>query len=279
MRTAAQKAEPRDGWAWHFMTFTTRYNPYDEADLTWQALRGRARGIGRSIKAVWNELLKVEGAGLVKTVEISNHGHVHAHVLYYGPSLADETTGGETSELVAEAVSNIGKVTRARMEAIARGAFRGAGYIYSKPLADTSTEAVITEDRVAAMAQYMAKGIKASRYAFNEDWLSGQWSVMTIDPRLAARWEIACYKKIRLTERYGFLRGLEHAESTPTAEVYNDGQKPCEHCGEIGKWETRFVQTEPYVNDCHWKGKAGMRRSTWVPRWLRKKKKPPPMEW
>lgn len=275
MRTAAQAAIPREGWGWHFLTFTTRYNPCELADLTWEALRVRARGVSRSIKAVWDDFLKVDGAGLVRAVEISSRGHVHGHVLYYGPSLADEDVeeGSSVADLVAQGVTNIGKLHCTKMEAVARKAFRGAGSIHSKPLSDSSTEAVVTADRVAAAAQYMAKSQKASRYAFDEDWLSGQWSVMTIDPILAARWEIACYK-VRLIEKYGFLRGLEHHESKPVAEVYHDGNVPCKQCGEIGKWETRFVHTESYVNDCHWAGEAGMKRSTWKPRWMRKGKPP-----
>lgn len=239
-----------EGWRWQFMVVTTRYDPCDELDVTADALRARARGLVKAIRRVWQEVLKTDGAGLFRTIECGASGMVHANLLYYGPPVDPWDVARE-----------------------ARVAFKPCGHVYLRPIDGGGQDAINLPERVSGVARYMAKSIEGSRYAFNEDWLAGSWIVRTMDPHLAARWEIACFRRVRVSEKYGSFRGVQRKPLEEVVEEHN-AERVCPCCGQVGGWKYKLRWTQEWLLECHDRGKAGMRRSPWRPRWLRGQEPP-----
>jgi len=239
-----------EGWRWQLFVVTTRYDPTSEGDVEAAALRSRGRGLVKAIRHVWKTVLKVEGAGLFRTIECGNSGMVHANLLYYGPPV-------DSLDVTREA----------------QRAFKPCGHVYSKPVDGGGQDAINLPERVSSVARYMAKSIEGSRFAFNEDWLAGSWIVRTMDPHLAARWEVACFKRVRVSEKYGSFRGVKRRELEEVVEADNS-ERVCPCCGEVGGWSYTLKWTQEWLLSCHDKGKAGMRRSPWKPRWFRGQQPP-----
>ena len=239
-----------EGWRWQFFVLTTRYNPCDEEEVTWSALRSRARGLAGAVRRVWREVLKTAGAGLYRTIECGNSGMVHANLLYYGP-LVDSWDVARVAQM----------------------SFRRCGHVYGRSVDGGEQDAISLPERVSAVARYMAKSIEGSKFAFNEDWLAGSWIVRTMDPHLAARWEIACFKRVRVSEKYGSFRGVRRKPLKEVVEKRNlDEVCPC--CGQRGKWHYVLKWTQQWLLECHDRGVPGLRRSPWRPRWIRGQRPP-----
>jgi len=250
MVDVAKELPEEEGWRWQFFVLTSKYDPSNEEEVTAEALRSRARGMGRAVQAIWKEVLKVDGAGLFRTIECGKSGMVHANLLYYGP-MVDHWD-----------ITRVGQRT-----------FSRCGHVYGRPVDGGGQDAINLPERISAVARYMAKSIDGSRFAFNEDWLAGSWIVRTMDPHLAARWEIACFKKVRVSEKYGSFRGVKRRPLEKIVEEDNS-EKVCPCCGQKGKWHYVLKWTQEWLLACHDKGKAGMRRSSWKPRWLRDRDPP-----
>jgi hypothetical protein len=73
-------------WSWKLLTISPRWDPTDRHAYSVPALRARLDDVRGRWRALWSEGLSVEGlAAAYVRVELSSHGHVHLHALYYGP--------------------------------------------------------------------------------------------------------------------------------------------------------------------------------------------------
>lgn len=242
------------GYEWQFLTVTTRYRPDLESDLTWQALRKRALLVQKAVKKLWDKKLNVEGAGLFRSIECSAQGHVHAHMLYFGPP-ADEK---ELTDMVQKLCGD------------------GLGYIHKRPIEGGDGEGNRLPDQVAKASRYMAKGTSGYGSEFDEGHYGYHGDTTTMmDPRLAARWEIATsVRRTMLTQKYGVFRGVKYDEADYSYEAPDDSQTPCEHCGTVGKWRDSYRRAEIWMQECHARGNKAMASgSIWVPWWKKAKNK------
>ena len=271
--------EKRPGYAWRWLTLTTKYDPYSKDDAHWTALRARARACSKAAEKVWSKLLKgkkgdVLSAGAVRTIECARRGMVHVNLLYYGPALDLDQVDALTSKvspLMGHA--HLSKVNRkpAPPELSADGRKK------KRPKGDEEFELDEEDERgslegLKRVAKYISKGLDhetSSMQMRDEDWVTGAQPVVTVDPELAVAWEFATYR-MHLVQRYGVLRGLEldeHAEkSKPDNE--DDAHVACKCCGTVGKWRTGFRSTESWFDECHRRGAKALHGTAddWVPK-------------
>lgn len=238
-----------DGYVWQKLTVTTRYAPWSHDDVTWQALRHRARLVLKAVKKLWEKKLKVTGGGMFRSIECSARAHVHGHLLYLGPPVDSK----ELTDFVQKEVS------------------RELGYIYAEDLkpGDQDETGNWLPTALKNVSKYMAKGACNFSSDDKEEWFAGMGNAECIDPRLAARWEIAVYK-MRLMDRYGALRGLDFSESDYSYEPPDDSKTACSHCGTVGKWKSSYRTAYLWIQDMHEAGKQALEGSGWQPWWRRK---------
>ena len=252
MAKAFDAIEEVDGYRWQFVTLTTRYNPHDPEDLTAAALRGRAMLAMKIARGAWAKMLKVKGAGMLRTVEVGIHGHVHAHLVYYGPKVDKDRL-----DVVTEAVD-------------CRAGFTDVRALDSDPVEGKPGEREVTDDprgsktAVKRAARYASKGMGHKKeHASNEGWFAGDQTAVMMDEVLAARWEVGVYR-LQLSQRYGSLRGLEFDEDADI-EPETDDHVSCEACGVVGGWRTSVRHAESWLQYCHDKGSPGLEGSRWKP--------------
>lgn len=229
-----------EGYRWQLLTQSLQYDSDRRSeDMSVEGLRRRILMVSKMAKELWARGLKADGAAFLRCIEVSVKGHVHMHAMYYGPP-----------------------VTRRLLEEIGKKFSRGRGCRSNvRPIKGG-------KNGVARATRYVAKGVKGSAAAFNEDYLAGDRSGTMLYPQLAARWELAA-ANLRLAEAYGALRGLalpapEKAEST----FEDDGEVECS-CGAVGRYKTVYRNARQFVAHCHYKGKAALRGNTWLPYWMR----------
>lgn len=220
------------------------YDPSKEADLTAEAMRSRVIDLEHAARAWWNPkrylgyhsrlALKKQGAGLFYKVEISEGGFIHLHLLYYGAAGYPK----EHAEALLQSVSSV--VGKVWMERVAKGG-------------ETSV--------VKEICKYIAKGPSP----LDEESLAGA-PRERLNPRLAARWELAIYA-VRTSERYGSFRGK--LDDDDQAEEYHDQgddqETPCPSCGVVGEWQWTSWPTTVWVRYWHRKGKRAFEGSKWEP--------------
>lgn len=248
LERAFDEVPQHDGYQWQLAVVTIKYDPADPGEMIPEGLRARARLALKLAKAAWKRL-KVKGAGMLRSTEVSARGFVHLNLVYYGPPIDAEQLGAEMQAVDCR-----------------------AGYVRVRPL-DTDP-AARKEDRVKSedprgskaavrtAGRYVAKGHERTRGSFSESWLAGDRSAKTIDPILAARWEIATYR-MQLLGRYGALRGLGIEEMPRAREDANDEHTSCEACGTVGEWKWSRRETEEWLQGCHDRGRQGLVRSSW----------------
>lgn len=246
-----------EGYSWHWLTLTTKYDPYSEDDCSWEALRVRARACATSSSKVWEKLLSSgPGTGALRTIEVSRRGMVHANLLYYGPTLDLAKV-----EALTQKVSPV--MGHAHLEKVSRNVIGKKG---DRKKAPKKREEEFEEDEdprgslegLKKVAKYISKGLDhecRSMDLQDEDWVTGETVLVTASPLLAARWEFATYR-MHLAQRYGALRGLEldeHGEDSKP-ENEDDAHVACSCCGTVGEWRTSFVATDRWFRECHQRG-------------------------
>ena len=250
-------ADAPPGHDWQFFTVTTRYRPDLEEEVTHEALRARARLVAQVGSKLWQKKLKAPGAAMFRTIECSVRGHVHAHLLYFGPPV-------DTDALTTLAQKLCGD---------------GVGYIHSRPVegGDQTGNQLPLSESVARAARYMAKGTSGYGAEFDEGHHGYEGdSSPTMHPKLAARWELATVR-LHLSQKYGGFRGLDYRRSDYSYEPPDDSEVACEHCGVVGEWSDSYQRSEVWMQDCHARGNAAMQGGRWTPWWQRYK--PPPDGW
>lgn len=232
-----------------------RWDVTDEVELTVPGLRARAMLARRVGKRLWDRALKKPAAGLLRSVEVSARGFVHLNLIYYGPPM----DGDELREIGEAVDCRVGRVHVQRLDCDPNGSVKKR-----TPVEDPRG----SKAAVKKAAEYVSKGHERTKgsMAWDEEWLAGERAAKVIDPTLVARWELATYK-LHLLERYGALRGMEIEEYPAKREdEVDDRHTVCKSCGLVGEWKWRLRATEEWLQDCHDRGNAGLRRSPWKPR-------------
>ena len=224
------------GYRWQFLTLTTRYDPKRAEDVQWRALRDRARGILHAARRVWSKgdgkadfTLKQPGAAAILRVECgAEGGMVHAHVLYYGPYIDAGWLQG----------------------ALARW-YPAAGFVSVKPVGGDGRDG---KEAAREAAKYTVKlpGVT------DESWLAGKVTRRTINPVLAAAWEVATFR-MHTTTKLGAFRSLEVPEGSEKDLEAADENEPCECCGSVGRWVWERWKTPEWLSRCHAAGVPGFR--------------------
>jgi hypothetical protein len=226
------------------------YDPYSPEELIPAALRERALVCQKVSKKLWEKVLRVEGAGMYRTVECGTRGHVHVNLVYFGPK-PDAVRLRE----VAQAID-------CRMGRIDIQEVRDSpGHVGERVRSDDSRGSAEGLKRVA---QYVSKGIAHSKSAYSESWLSGERVGTSVDPALAARWEVATYR-MHLVQRFGALRGLKFDEHGEDSKPEPDAHVMCTCCGTVGEFRSVPRNTERWLWTCHSLGLPGLERSDWKP--------------
>lgn len=253
LERAFELVESMPGYQWQFAVVSLRWDPSDPEELEVAGLRGRAMAARRVGKALWAKALKKPAAGLLRSIEVSARGYVHINLVYYGPPMD------------ADQLREVGGAVDCRV-----------GRVHVQALDTDPTpagrERVKVEDprgskrAVKRAAEYASKGHERTKgaTAWDEGWLAGDRTAKVIDPHLAARWEIATYK-LHLLERYGAFRGMEIESSPRQREEPGDHETACQRCGTVGDWRWSWRGTEEWLQHCHDRGRAGLRKSSWQP--------------
>ena len=264
---AGEELEGLPGYKWQMLTITTRYNPRAHGDVTWQALRSRAKLCLKAAQVLWKRLGRAPKVAMFRSIECSMRGHVHCHVLFLGPEVdADEIT----TYLQQKVGAGLGYVYASTLD----GDDGGGGGNHLPPRAEEEEVATRRSSLAVAVgraAKYMAKGTTGYVVQSNEGFLGMEEGAKTIHPVLAARWEIAVYG-MRLTARYGLLRGVDFSEGDYSYTPPDDSKVACSKCGAQGRWETSYRKAEVFIQDMHADGKRALEGSGWVPWWRRKKR-------
>ena len=169
-------------------------------------------------------------------VECSGSGHVHVHLLVYGPYLPKEL-----------------------VEAIVRQVDPMAGFVWIEK-ARTDEKGLARE-----VAKYQTKGPSP----MSEGWLAGETREV-MDPTLVACWELATMGA-QLSRVYGALRGKkpkkdEEEKKEPTPPPENPCAAHCEQCGTVGEITMIETTVQTFVALMHAQGKRALRGSRWKPR-------------
>lgn len=86
LRRWTTEAQQAHTWRWRLVTVSPPWDPRRGDAYSVAGLRARLADLRARCETVWSHALAVGGlAGATLRVELSALGHVHAHVLYYGP--------------------------------------------------------------------------------------------------------------------------------------------------------------------------------------------------
>jgi hypothetical protein len=241
---------------WQMAVVTFPYDP--EADATVADLRARAIRAGRVGSFLWKAELKQEGAGLYRHTEISVRGHVHLNLLYFGPPL-DQTALEHLVQTSAHA-DDVGSIHLQNIDYVHRPK---AG---TKGFREAAEDPRGSQEGLRRAAEYIAKGMDFGAGTGEEAFLADQARVMTIDPILAARWDIATLG-VRLSQKSGALYGLKLTETTDCEphEHVDDSDTTCGDCGVVGDWRTTSMRSDRYILGCHALGVKALVSGRWIP--------------
>ena len=211
-------------WGWKLITIAPQWSPAAAYSYSVEGLRARLDDVRARWRALWDSGLAVEGlAAAYARVEISMGGHVHLHVLYFGPFLVQpwaQATAGCHVDVRAVKGDEVKRATR---------------------------EAV----------KYTLKSASPLRGA----WVGGA-HYRTPHPELAAAWVLATRHR-RTVEAYGTFRAAVHAELNTTTddEKARESLRGCASCGSDDLSEPRTERVEELarrlgVNGWRWRPTA-----------------------
>lgn len=253
MGEAFERLGGDNNYHWQNVTVTIQYDPEDEKDLEATALRSRVLLAGRVSRETWEKVLKKRGAAMLRSIECSKRGHVHLHLIYFGPAIPKA------------------KLERAAKAVDCRVGFCDVQALDCDPAPKDqrvkSKDPRGSKKAVVAASKYASKGLESGRGGNDESWLAGDRTARVVDPILAARWEIASYK-LKLVQKYGALRGMKLEEHGKEGECRHedDSQVKCVRCGAVGAWKTVVRRAEEWIQWCHERGAPALQGSSWRPR-------------
>lgn len=183
-------------WRWRLITLSPPWDPMDRAAYAPAGLAQRVTVVRDAWRRLWDAGLSAGGlAAALWRVELSSKGHVHAHVLYFGPFV--------TQSWLAETAGMIVDVRAVRGRASSGD----------------------PRDAVAEAVKYALKGPSP-----RAQWLAGKGAHVA-HPRLAAAWVVASRGK-RLQEAWGTMRAALAAQDACGDEEPREPAPPC--CASCG---------------------------------------------
>jgi hypothetical protein len=238
-----------DGYAWRSIVPTLQRDPSDPSLYTVESLRERCIALQEAGRRAWKAMLGSEHcpcAAMLSKPECADEGHVHLHILYYGPY-----------------------VPKAKLEAIVARSRPPTGCEWG--FVDIQRARVDKDGLARELAKYVVKGPSGK----SEGWLAGE-PRRVMDPTLAARWEIALMG-IKTSRVYGALReAREAAQEAPSdeppampAEDTSEGEVPQNDCCPSCVWgtlRTVILPLEPTIQRQHARGVPALAGSRWRPR-------------
>lgn len=245
------------GYRWQQVTVTMPYDPAEDATVA--DLRSRAIQAINVGRFLWKVELKQEGAAAYRHVEVSARGHVHLNIIYFGPPLAIVALEHQVQTSAHADVT--GAIHTQPIDYAWRGKKRGEMGRGHREYTDDPRG---SKEGLKAAARYAAKGMDFGAGTGDEDFLADQAMVRTVDPVLAARWDIATLG-LRLSQKMGAVYGLkltETADVEPHVDL-DDSEVSCGCCGVVGDWLTRSVRTDRYMLECHRLGGRALVAGTW----------------
>jgi len=222
---AQVQALARGRWSWKLITVSPHYDPLREDSFTVEGLRRRLDDLAGRVSRLWDDVLSAGGlAAATMSVEISDHGHVHAHLLTFGPWV-------EPSHAAKVAGCH---VDLRRVEPQALGPRVEVDYSVPRSYSDdgvTFRAGETLREAVVEAVKYTVK-LPVETHA----WLSGKARQVT-HPALVARW-MAATRSRQLTRHYGLMRDCIEASEALKPDVEDDAVReeqaevaPCRHCG------------------------------------------------
>lgn len=162
-------------WSWKMVSVSPPWDPAAEADVSVGGLQRRLADLLARVDALVAEVLSVAGlAAITVRVEFSALGHVHAHVLYFGPWVVPSFAAE-----VAGCIVDVRAATTNRKRA------RPTDFV-----ADT------LRDAVKECIKYAVK----LGSPLSAEWLAGA-TRRVVHPELLARWLIATYNRNLIRHR------------------------------------------------------------------------------
>lgn len=196
------------GMDYYSMTFTARFKKADPAEFEIERLMERCKAVKQAVSYVWKRVLKKRpGAGMMAALEVGPGGGAHIHALYYGPR------------------ADVNVVRMAWLEKIP-----DSPQVKIKDVKDV-------QKSVPEVFKYMVKGASPK----TDDAVGER-----MDPRLAARVEIALHGKRRV-EAYGCFRGVDLEEEPPEE---NPEPLACTSCNNTeGPFPQHLVSRQSWAAD------------------------------
>jgi hypothetical protein len=191
----------------YLLTFTLRFDPASEADLSVEGLRRRKKTILDGFRYVWRKYIKARARAAARSIEVGAGGMVHVHALYHGHRL-------DVSTLRMLYMSRVGDSPFVDIQYV-RNPRKG----------------------IVELAKYVTKGASPAKGRSLGGGL-GEY----LDPVLAARVEVA-FSGERLVECYGAWRGIDPDDDEDDAPDVVDA--PCSQCGSFGPWSQ--VDVAPHL--------------------------------
>ena len=182
----------------YFITFTLRYDPGSEDDLSIDGLRRRRQTVLDGVRYVWRIYLQRRARAAVRAIEVSPRGAVHIHMLFHGRR------------------PDIHVVRAAWMLKVGDSPEVNVRYVKQPHKA------------ILEIAKYVTKGASPAR----AELLAGKVGEFA-DPELAARVELA-FAGNRLVECLGAWRGIDPEKDDDDSEHFVG--EPCTRCGVVGDW-------------------------------------------
>ena len=208
--------EQSGSWSWKLITITEPWSPLDPQEYTPARLRARALSVVSRWTRCWEAGARAGGLAFASLrVELSSHGHVHAHVLYRGPWVAQSWW-----QATAGSIVDVREIQRRPSD--------------GGPDFGGLREAI----------KYALKTISPTR----GDWIAGK-SWRCVHPELAAAWAAAT-THLQLIRHFGIADICVRAEKVaptedPDAETSTSDKNPlcCWRCNAIISSLARVMPT------------------------------------
>ena len=266
------------------LTFTVHRDPSDERAHTVEALECTLRAHTVAIGAVWKFLEGRGCVGLYRGVELSGTGHEHVHAASFGGLYIEVP---RLAEVYARAFNaNNAGTFRYALEvwadwqveelALARARERGIDVAVARAELRNESAPCVNVQKAKSLRE-VCKYITKVSSPLDERWLTGEESRECLDPKLAARWDVATRRK-HLRQPYGELIGAMKDAEEERHEDADERQDiapfvsllPCEHCGaheHSCSLSQRWVDAASAVLILHELGVQALRGSKWGERY------------
>lgn len=162
-------------WGWKLVTVSPPRDPSSGLELSVGGLKGRLEDLLERVDALVSEVLSVGGlAAITVRVELSDTGHVHAHLLYFGPFVVQSFASD-----VAGCIVDVRKATTNKASA-------GDQDFVADSIRDAVTECVKYAVKLAS--------------PLSAEWMAGA-ARRVVHPGLLAAWLVATYNRNLIRHR------------------------------------------------------------------------------